>query len=624
MALNKLVDSRDLRFVLFELLEIDKLGDKYPKYTGQDRETYEEFLNLSERLAIEQIYPINSQSDKEGCRYDPSTKEVHIPEDFHEPLNAYYEAGFMGVSVDPEIGGLGMPVSLSMGCIETLSAASVPFMMYPLLTLGAVHVMHNFWEDPSKDVYINNMMSGKWGGTMCLTEADAGSDVGLGKSKAVRQPDGSHKISGQNIFISSGENDHYENMIHLKLARVDGDPGGTAGLSLFVVPKYRVNPDGSLGKRNDVVCAGIEHKMGIKASATCTMSFGDNGDCTGYIIGKERQGMKLMFQMMNEARLVVSIQGLCLGSSAYLHAVSYAKNRIQGKNIKDMLNPDAKAIPIIQHPDVKRMLLWMKSNVEGMRFLSQYVANCANIEEVAQGDEKAEAKAMVDLLLSVAKAGNTDIGLQVASEAIQVYGGYGYCSDYPVEQLMRDARIFPIYEGTNGIQSMNIAMRQILMNKENYNYTVFKKRVAQTIQKAKGVVDDRYISIVERGLQKFDGAIEMMKEQMKANKFLHLFMEATTLQQAMHMLCLAWGHLWSLIIATPKMNTIVGGRKGEERDIFLSENNEAAYYSGRVLSAQFYIGSIFPNFFGRIDSLLGEETSPIKATASIFTGAPDE
>ena len=624
MSLNKLVDLRDIHFVLFEMLGVDSFGERYPMYEGQDRAIYEEFINLAERIAVEQVYPVNAEGDKAGCTFDPSDNSVRIPACFHKPLDVYYEAGFPGISIDPDHGGAGMPESIYLACFEILSAGSVPFMMYPGLSIAAMHVIRHFWQNPMKDLFIEKMMSGIWGGTMCLTEASAGSDVGLGKSKAVRNDDDTYRISGQNIFISSAENDYYENMIHLKLARIEGDPAGTKGLSLFVVPKFLVNPDGSIGKKNDVVCAGIEHKMGIRSSATCTMSFGESGSCTGYLIGQERQGMKIMFHMMNEARLGVSVQGLSLASSAYLHAATYAKNRLQGSDIRELMNPEAKPVTIINHPDVKRMLLWMKSHVEGMRFLSHYVAYNQVIHESSDGEEKKEAGALCDLLLSVAKAGNTDTGLMVTSEAIQVYGGYGYCSDYPVEQLMRDARIFPVYEGTNGIQSQNLAMRQILMNKDQYNYSVFKKRINKTISSARGIVDDKYINTVELGLKKFDDAVEMMKEQLKTGKFIHLFMECTQLQQAMHMLCLAWGHLWALTTAAPAMKKITGELKGEERDRLLSENNEAAYYTGRVLSAQFYIGSVFPVFFGKIDSLLGEESAVLKTNSSIFTGSPAE
>lgn len=624
MALNPLVDSRDIRFVLFEMLEVEKLSEKYSRFEDFDRSTYEEFLDLAERIAYEKIYPASVPGDKEGCTYDPKTREVRIPVAYKAPLDIYYESGFMGVSDDPEIGGMGMPHSMSASQIEIMCSASLPLMMYPGLSHGAMLLLNNFYTGNDKSIYIEKLMSGEWGGTMCLTEPEAGSDVGALSSKAVRNDDGTFSITGQKIFISSGDNDYYDNMVHLVLARIEGDPTGTKGISIFVVPKYKLNEDGSKGEFNDVNCAGIEHKMGIKGSSTCTLAFGDNGACTGYLIGEERKGMKIMFQMMNEARLGVAMQGLALASAAYMHAVTYARNRTQGVHVTQMLNPDAQKVNISEHPDVKRMLLWMKSHVEGMRILSYYLGRNLTLIEVTEGEEQREARGIVEILIPICKAGNTDTSVLIASEAIQVYGGYGFISEYPVEQFLRDSKITAIYEGTNGIQSMDLTMRKILMNENQYNYSVLKKRIEETVVAARGVVDDKYIDLVERGLAKLDEVIEMMKGQMAGGKFMHLFMNATPLQQAMFKLTLAWTHLWALTVAIPKMKEIIGDLKGDERNKLLEENNEAAFYSGRVLSAQFYLGAEFPKYFGMIETILFGETAVLKASDPSFTGALKE
>jgi len=266
----------------------------------------------------------------------------------------------------------------------------------------------------------------------------------------------------------------------------------------------------------------------------------------------------------------------------------------------------------------------MKSHVEGMRILSYFLGHNLMIEEIGEGEDKKEAQALAEIMIPISKAGNTDKSVEVTSEAVQVYGGYGYCSDYPVEQLMRDAKITAIYEGTNGIQSMDLTMRKILMNPEQYNYSVLVKQIKKTTDKAKGIVDEKYIALVERGIAKLTEVIDMMKGQMATGKFMHLFMNATSLQQAMHMLCLAWAHLWALTVAQPKMKAVCGDLKGDEREKMLAENAEAAYLSGRVLSAQFYIGYEFPKFFGRIEALLGGESAIIKASKNIFTGALEE
>ncbi len=624
MAKNFLVDSRDVRFTLFEMLEVDKLGAKFPRYADFDRDVFEEILTLAERIGVDKMYPANAEGDKTSCKYNPDTKEVTIPECYREPIKAYYESGFVTLMESAEIGGMGMPVSIYEACNEIFMAGCMTMMMYPGLGHGAMLLVETYGTDELKRIYRDKMISGAWGGTMCLTEPDAGSDVGALKTKAIRQSDGTFLISGQKIFITAGENDLYENIIHPVLARIEGDPPGTKGISIFLVPKYLVNSDGSLGERNDVVCSGIEHKMGIRGSATCSMSFGDNGKCVGYLLGQERQGMKIMFQMMNEARLGVGVQGLSLASSAYLHAVTYAKNRVQGVNVTQLLNPEAKGVPIVQHPDVKRMLMWMKSTVEAMRMMCYYLGNCIDREHHGEGDESAEARAMAEFLLPVCKAGCTDMALLVSSEAVQVYGGYGYCDDYPVNQYLRDAKITQIYEGTNGIQSMDLLMRKLLMNKDQYNYSIFKKRVSETVAAAKGKVDDKYIQLVERGMAKLDEVVEMFKGQMGGGKFLHLFMNATPFQQAMFMLSSAWLHLWSLTLTESRRNALLGDAKGEDRNKILSENEEAAYYNGRVLSSQFFIGSEFPKYFGRMEAILWGDTSVIKADETAFSGAPEE
>jgi len=622
--LNQLVDTRDVKFVLFDLLEVDKLN-KFPKFEAFDRDTFESTVDLAEQIAVEQIYPTNAEGDKPaGCVYDPATKKVPIPACYKPVIDEYYKAGFYGLSDEPEHGGTGMPVVVNAATIEYTCAANYPLGMYPGLSHGAMELIAVFGTEEQKHMYIPKMMTGEWGGTMCLTEPEAGSDVGNLKTKAVKQADGTYRITGQKIFISSGENDYYKNMIHPVLARIEGDPKGTKGISIFIVPKYLINKDGSLGPQNDVVCTGIEHKMGIKGSSTSSLSFGDEGKCVGYLLGEERKGMKIMFRMMNYARMGVALQGQGSASAAYMHAVTYAKNRKQGAHVTQMLNPEAPLVNIINHPDIQRMLLWMKSHLEGQRALVYYMFYNIDLATVLEGEAAKEANGLVELLTPICKAGCTDKCVEITSEAIQVFGGYGYCGDYPVEKYMRDAKILTISEGTNGIQSMDLTMRKILMNPEQFNYVTWKKRVNETLSKAKGVVEDKYIDLVARGMAKLDEVIEMMKGQMAGGKFLHLFASATPLQQAMYMLAMAWAHLWMLTLTIPKMKKLVGDVKGEERAKLLADNAEAAYYSGKVLSSQFYIGSEFPKYFGRIESLLGGETAVIKCSPEIFTGALEQ
>ncbi len=621
MALNPIADSRDIKFILFEVLGMESLL-KYSRFREFDRDTFDVVINLAEVIAVKKVYPENAAADREQAKFNPLTKEVLIPEGFKKGLDAFYEAGFLGIPFSTETGGMGMPLLIYSVVTDYFSSASIAFGMYPMLCSGALNIYINFLENSRrKEVIVEKMLSGEWGGSMCLTESDAGSDVGALKTRAVKNSDGTYSITGQKIFISNGDNNYYKNNVHPVLARIEGDPPGTKGISIFLVPKIWINDDGSPGELNDVVCAGIEHKMGINGNSTCTLSFGDNGKCRGILLGEERKGMKIMFQMMNEARLFVGTQGMSVSSAAYMHAVTYAKNRVQGKHVTQMLNPDAGSVAISQHPDVKRMLLSMKSKVEAMRTLIYYCGYLMDIEINGSGNEKKEATALLEFLIPIAKAGNTDTSWEVTAEAIQVYGGYGYIREYPVEQYARDSKILSLYEGTNGIQSMDLTMRKLLLNENQYNYSIYKKRLNEAITMARGIVDDRYIVILEKAMAKMDDIVKMMKDDMAAGKFLKIFAIATPLQKAFSTMTYGWMQLRGLIHAIPRMNALLEGRKGEERDKFINENSEAAFYSGRVLSGQFYLGSEFHTFFGQAEYVLSGETAVIKASDVTFTGA---
>jgi alkylation response protein AidB-like acyl-CoA dehydrogenase len=619
MALNPLIDSRDVRFVLFEMLGADRLN-AYEEFSMFDRETFESALDLAEKIAVERVYPANKAADKNGARYDPATKNVTVPEEFKQAMAYFNEAGFTGLGNDPEWGGSGMPETVYRAAMEYFFAASIAFTMNVSLLVGATNLVKNFAPEEQKKLYMEKMISGQWGGTMCLTEPDAGSDVGALKTKAVKQGDGTYLITGQKIFISAGENDLYENIIHPVLARIEGDPPGTKGISIFLVPKFFANPDGSLGRGNDVVCSGIEHKMGIKGSPTSTLSFGDNGACIGYLMGEERQGMKIMFQMMNEARLDVALQGLAVSSSAYSHAVTYARNRVQGSA---PMKKGGKPVPatIVKHPDVKRMLLWMKSHVEAMRMLTLLTAYSTDFSHAAGGEEAREAQALVEFLIPICKAGNTDLAWLVTAEAIQVYGGYGYCSDYPVEQLARDSKILSLYEGTNGIQSMDLAMRKLLMNPDMYNYGIFKKRIGETIERARDVVDTSYLSIVKKAVMSMDETVGMLAKHRDAGRTEEILARATPLQQGFRMLAHAWMHIWSFSLCAPKLREIAGDASGEKLNAVVRDNPEAAYYYGKVLSSRFYLGVEFRKYFGLLDCVTSGEGVVGDAIDEVFTGA---
>jgi len=618
--LNPIVDTRDVKFVLFELLEADKLT-KYPKFADFDRATFEATVDLIEQIAVDVIYPTAEEGDKIGAKWDPVTKEVKIPPSFHTGLNAFYEAGCLGLFEEQSHGGMGFPYIASMAAMESFYAANFCLAVYTILSHGCMELILAFGTPEQKKLYIEKLLSGEWGGTMCLTEPDAGSDVGALKTKAVKQADGSYKITGQKIFISSGENDYYKNMVHPVLARIEGDPKGTKGISIFLVPKYRLNEDGSLGKFNDVTCTGIEHKMGIHGQPTSQLSFGDNGDCIGHLLGQERQGMKIMFKMMNLARMATGFAGQANASGAYMNAATYAKNRVQGADVTQMLNPDAPGVVISRHPDVKRMLLWMKSHLEGQRVLIYYLYNQQDFIN-ADSDEtvQKEAQALMEILIPICKAGCSDKGVEICSTAMQTYGGYGYCRDYPIVRLFTDSKILAIWEGTNGIQAMDLVMRKILMNKDQYNYKVLRKRIDDTVAKAKGIVDEKYLELFNSAVKEMDSLIELFKQHMAGGKFLSIFAQATPFLDTMYIVIMAWFHIWSLTVTQPKMQALVGSLKGAEREKFFDDNTEAAFYAGKVLASRFYLGTELPKFFGRSQSIKFNENASNEVCDANFTG----
>jgi len=619
--LNPLVNSRDVRFVLYDMLKLEHLLD-YNKYSDFDRTMFDATLELMEKVAVEQLLPPFQEADRLGCQWDPETKQVTCPSCLRPALDAFYKAGFQGIYEPPEIGGMGMPACFGCAVFEYSSAANQPLIMYTALSHGSMMLIEKFGTEEQKKTYVEKMMKGEWGGTMCLTEPEAGSDVGSLKAKAVKQPDGTYRITGQKIFISAGENDLYSNIIHPVLARIEGDPAGTKGISIFIVPKYLIKGDGSPGIKNDVECSGIEHKMGIKSCVTCTMSFGDNGECVGYLLGNERQGMKIMFNMMNDFRMGTAVQAQAVSSSAYHHAVTYAKNRFQGVDPSQVANPEAGTVPIIKHPDITAMLLRMKAYTEAQRALIYYVFYNRDLVDVCDGEEAKEAQAIIDLLVPVCKAGFSDKNVEITSDAMQVLGGYGFCSDYPVEQMMRNSKILAIFEGANGIQGIDLVMRKLLLNRENFNFSVFKKRIHATIEKAEKKGAAEYAEILKNAFLKLEEVVKMMKGQLMEMKVNEIFMSATPFRRAFYLFCIAWMHVWSLSETIPALNRITGKEVNFEDSI--SGNSEAEYYYGKILASRFYLTNEFPGFYSIMDTIEKADNTVLKAVPEIFTGMSEE
>jgi alkylation response protein AidB-like acyl-CoA dehydrogenase len=576
---------------------------------------------LTKQLCEEHILGCYQEVDSQGgAKFDNG--KVTIPPQYHNVHKVMNEAGLFTMGITPEHGGQGMPYTICMASYEYYSF-HMGFMLYPEATTGAGHLIEVFGTDRQKKLYMEKMYTQEWGGTMCLTEADAGSDVGALKTKAVRQPDGTFKIYVNKIFITSGENDLFKNMVHPVLARIEGDPAGTKGISIFIVPKYRVKEDGSLGEFNDVHCTGIEHKMGLKGSATCSMSFGDNGDCIGELLGEERKGMAIMFQMMNEARLGMGLQGSSTSSVSYLHALAYAKERIQGKNIKDMMNPDAPNVPIIQHPDVRRMLMWMKTHAEGLRALVYLCALCLDKSHASTGEEVDKWTGIMEFLIPICKSYGTDMGFRVTELGIQCFGGYGFCNDYPMHQFMRDMKIASLYEGTNGIQAMDLVARKlgakkgaVFMNylgEMNKTYETYKNN-PRLADMAKDVKE--YIDLL--------AAMGMYFAQCnKEMKFMIPIANAQPFLQICGNISLAWLHLWMAGVAEDKLEAIYKAKgiaaddKKAMKDL-PNDDKEVAFYQGKVFGAEYYIKNVLPQAKAYAEAIKKEDLSIMKINDASF------
>jgi alkylation response protein AidB-like acyl-CoA dehydrogenase len=447
---------RDLTFILSEVLEIDRYTNQ-PGFQDVSAELAQQILEEAGKFADEVIAPINNPGDKEGCHWAEGGV-VTTPKGWKEAYHQMVEAGWPSLMMDPAYGGQGMPSVIGSAVGQFTAGASAAFSMYPGLTAGAWAGIHANASEELKKKYLPKMSTGEWTGTMNLTEPQCGTDLGMVRTKAVPNGDGSYSITGQKIWISAGEHDFADNIIHTVLARVEGAVPGIKGLSLFVVPKFLVNEDGSLGERNTLECAGLEHKMGIHGNATAVMQY---DGAKGWLIGEEGRGMNNMFVVMNEARLGTGLQGLAIGTAAYQAAVEFAKDRLQGRSLTGPKNPDGPADPIIVHPDVRRMLLEAKAFVEGGQAFILWTALQADLEKSEDEAVATKAKDYMGLLTPVLKAYLTDKGFHAASLAMQVHGGSGYTEHFPASQYLRDARITMIYEGTNGIQALDLVGRKL-------------------------------------------------------------------------------------------------------------------------------------------------------------------
>ena len=453
---------RDMQFVMHEVLNVEAELKALPSHAETDADTINAVLEEGGKFAAEIVFPLNISGDAEGCQLDKATHEVKTPTGFKEAYAKYLEGGWAALSCDPEYGGQGLPFVVNQCFYEMMNSANQAWTMYPGLSHGAYECLHAHGTPEQKALYLPKLTSGEWTGTMCLTEPHCGTDLGMLRTKAEPQADGSYKITGQKIFISAGEHDFTENIVHLVLARLPDAPKGSKGISLFLVPKFKVNADGSVGERNAIYCGGLEHKMGIHGNATCQMIL---DGAVGTMVGEPNKGLAAMFVMMNAARLGVGNQSLGLTEVAYQNALAYAKDRTQMRSLSGTKAKDKDADPIIVHPDVRKMLLTAKAYAEGGRALAIYCALLLD-KELNHPDEKVrkDSGEMLALLTPIIKAFLTDNGFEATVMCQQVFGGHGYIKEWGMEQFVRDARINMIYEGTNTVQSLDLLGRKVLGN----------------------------------------------------------------------------------------------------------------------------------------------------------------
>ncbi|AVX14846.1 acyl-CoA dehydrogenase C-terminal domain-containing protein [Stutzerimonas stutzeri] len=571
---------RDMRFVLNEVFDAPKLWQALPALAEVvDAETADAILEEAGKITANSIAPLNRSGDEEGCRWDGGA--VSTPAGYREAYQLYAEGGWVGVGGDPAFGGMGMPKVISAQVEEMMNSASLAFGLYPMLTSGACLSIYAHASEELKQKYLPNMYAGVWSGSMCLTEPHAGTDLGIIRTKAEPQADGSYKVSGTKIFITGGEHDLTDNIIHLVLAKLPDAPAGSRGISLFLVPKVLVNDDGSLGERNSLSCGSIEHKMGIQASATCVMNF---DGATGWMVGEPNKGLAAMFTMMNYERLGVGIQGLATGERSYQSAIEYARERIQSRAPTGPVAQDKAADPIIVHPDVRRMLLTMKALNEGGRAFSSYVALQLDIAKFSD-DEAARqrAEAQVALLTPVAKAFLTDMGLETTVHGQQVFGGHGFIREWGQEQLVRDCRITQIYEGTNGIQALDLVGRKIV-GSGGTMYQAFVDEIRAFIASA-GADLREFTEPLKAALDNLDELTAWVIDQAKANpneigaasvEYLHVFGYT------------AYAYMWARMAA-----------------VALAKQGEGDFYQSKLGTARFYFARLLP----RIHSL----TASVKA-----------
>lgn len=599
---QQLIDKRDLEFVIWEQFSNEELL-MYEKHQAFNRKTCDMILKEARKIAVQEVLPTLREGDETGVSFKDGV--VKVPECYHSVFNLLRDGDWGNVGVPTEMGGQGAPGFVTGAVTEYFSAAN--FSMVNYLTMGSngsALIIQLFGTEEQKRKYVKRLTSVEWGGTMLLTESNAGSDVGALETTAVKNADGTYSLTGNKIFITNGEHDLCENIIHPVLARIEGAPEGTKGISIFIVPKYFVNDDGSLGDRNDIWCTGIEHKHGIIGSATCSMTMGAKGECIGYLLGKENDGMKVMFNMMNEARLLTGIQGISAASASYIMAVNYARERIQTRELGQPHN--APSVAIINHPDVRRNLLWMKSYANGMRSFFHYLKYQQELSELSEkAEERSLASGIFELLTPVFKSYCANRGYEICVQAMQVFGGVGYTRDYLVEQYVRDSKIASIYEGTCGIQAMDLLGRKLVMQGGKV-FLTFIDAIRQTISEANAVEELQDLAAEsEKMVEKLCNTAKVITANAMSDSFKTAYANSLPFLDCMGDSVMAWMLLWRAVIASRQLQD-----SPKKKDIM--------FYNGQIKTAEFFIKTITPTSVGRMEGILNQSSAAIEIEDDAF------
>jgi alkylation response protein AidB-like acyl-CoA dehydrogenase len=569
----RIVNRRDLDFILYELLEVETLT-KRERYRDHSRETFDAVIDTASKIAAEQFAPHAREADEHEPRFE-NGRVVMIPE-VKQALDAFREAGFISASFDAELGGMQLPVTVAQAAFAIFNGANIATAAYPFLTVANANLLSAFGSADQKQRYLDHLLSGRFYGTMCLSEPQAGSSLSDIVTRAEPQPDGTYRLFGQKMWISGGEHELSENIVHLVLARIKGAPAGVKGISLFVVPKFLVNDDGSLGARNDVQLAGLNHKMGYRGTTNCVLNFGEGAGAIGTLVGEPHKGLSYMFHMMNEARVGVGLGAVMLGYSGYLHALEYARERSQGRPVlaKDPTKPPVK---IIEHPDVRRMLLAQKAYVEGGLALCLYAARLVD-DERSGPDEKTrrDAKLLLEVLTPIVKAWPSQWCLAANDLAIQVHGGYGYTREYPVERLYRDNRLNPIHEGTNGIQALDLMGRKVGMD-DGMAIQLLARDIDRTAREAKACESAELRRCGEKLTDAFANVMEVVRNSLCATDKGHAEMALANAHVFLEMtghVVVAWMWLRQALVAVKH----VGTEPGPEQDFYQGKLQACSYF----------------------------------------------